>query len=77
MKKREQTKARRENEYRINVYHPGSHRPALYRRIELDVFHRRKNFLSFVDRKFPGWTAINVYGGLTREYKFQITPDSK
>ncbi len=67
----------KESQYRVIIFHPGKPVPAKYRNCELDRPETYRRFLAFIDEKFPGWTAVNVYGGMTREYKRQINQRNK
>jgi len=77
MPKKEGRETYRENQYRVIIFYPGSRIPAKYRKCELDNADKYRLFLAFIDKKFPGWTAVNVYGGLSRELKRQINQKNK
>jgi len=82
--KKDTRKTYRENQYRVNIYWPGNRTnaagqpyPAKYRKCELDDLVKYHLFLQFLDKNFPGWTAVNVFGGLTHEFKRQINPRNR
>lgn len=77
MPKKKRGSTYKESQYRVIIFHPGSPTPAKYRNCELDRPSTYRTFLAFLDNKFPGWTAVNVYGGLTRELKRQINQGNK
>ena len=64
----------KEDQYRVIIFVPDREYPVKYRKQEIDKPHKLQQLLDHCDRNFPGWTAINVYGGLSREFKKQLRP---
>jgi hypothetical protein len=67
---------KRESLYTAIVFYKdpatGSARPAKYRNVEADKPGSWKRFIYFIRRKFPTATAINLYGGITKEFYKQV-----
>jgi hypothetical protein len=73
--KKNTTNTYKENQYRVNVFVEGREFPLLYRKVELDKPGQMQRFAHMLNVKFPLWTTINVYGGVTRAFKHQIRKD--
>jgi hypothetical protein len=77
MPKKEGRATYRENQYRVIIFYPGMRKPAKYRKCELENADKYRQFLAFIDQKFPGWTAVNVYEGLSRKFLRQINQKNR
>ena len=74
--------AARENLYTAIVFYPVQRdlvtgkilksKAAKYHNVEADKTGSWARFVNFVSRKFPGATAVNLYGGVTEEFIRQV-----